>query len=111
MLGNAAAAQESLAEADRHAKSRLALRAATRKQLRLLCQALNVDPALLQPIAPPSVIHYTGHMIDPPNLRGRFPPELEPAIAAAVGERLDRLGIGFAYGSLACVSDLLFAEA
>lgn len=111
VLGNAAAAQEALAEADRHVKTRLALRAATRKQLRLLCQALNVDPALLQPIAPPSVIHYTGHMIDPPNLRGRFPPELEPGVAAAVGERLDRLGVGFAYGSLACGSDLLFAEA
>ncbi len=110
-IGNTAAAQEALAEANRHAKSRLALRAATRRQLRLLCQALGVDAGLLQPIAPPAVIHYTGHMIDPPNMRGRFPPELEPAMAAAVAERLDRLGVGFAYGSLACGSDLLFAEA
>jgi class 3 adenylate cyclase len=110
VLGDTAAAQEALAEANRHAKSRLALRAATRRQLRLLCHALNVDPALLQPIAPPTVIHYTGHMIDPPNLRGRFPPELEPGVAAAVADRLGRLNVGFAYGSLACGSDLLFAE-
>lgn len=111
VVGNAGAAQEALAEANRYAKSRLALRAATRRQLRLLCQALGVDPALLQPIAPPAVIHYTGHMIDPPNMRGRFPPELEPSVAAAVAERLARLGVGFAYGSLACGADLLFAEA
>ena len=111
VLGNTAAAQEALAEANRYAKSRLALRAATRRQLRLLCQALGVDPALLQPLAPPVVIHYTGHMIDPPNMRGRFPPELEQSVAGSVAACLDRLGVGFAYGSLACGADLLFAEA
>jgi class 3 adenylate cyclase/glutathione S-transferase len=111
VLGDTAAAQQALTEANPHARGRLAVRAATRRQLRLLCQALQIDPALLQPIAPPAVIHYTGHMIDPPNLRGRFPPELEPAVAAAIAARLDRLGAGFAYGSLSCGSDLLFAEA
>jgi class 3 adenylate cyclase len=111
VAGNTAAAQEALTEANRYAKTRLALRAATRRQLRLLCHALNIDPALLQPIAPPPVIHYTGHMIDPPNVRGRFPPDLEQAMADAAAARLERLGAGFAYGSLACGADLLFAEA
>jgi class 3 adenylate cyclase len=50
-------------------------------------------------------------MIDPPNMRGRFPAEMEESVAAAVAARLDRLSVGFAYGSLACGSDLLFAEA
>jgi class 3 adenylate cyclase len=77
----------------------------------MLCQALKIDAALLQPMAPPAVIHYTGHMVDPPGLRGRFPPEQEPNVARAIGERIDQLGVGFAYGSLACGSDLLFAEA
>lgn len=111
VLGEMGAAQDALVDANRHARSRLAVRAATRRQLRLLCRAMNVDPALLTPIAPPAVIHYTGHMIDPPNLRGRFPPELERGVAAAIAARLDGLGAGFAYGSLACGSDLLFAEA
>ena len=111
VVGNTAAAREALAEASGYAKTRFALRAATRRQLGLLCQALGVDLALLQPITPPAVIHYTGHMIDPPNMRGRFPPELEPGVAEMVAARLERLDIGFAYGSLACGSDLLFAEA
>lgn len=111
VLGDTAAAQEALAEANLYAKTRLALRAATRRQLRLLCQALTIDPALLQPIAPPAVIHYTGHMIDPPNLRGRFPPELEKTAADGIAVRLDQFRPGFAYGSLACGSDILFAEA
>jgi class 3 adenylate cyclase len=111
VLGDTAGAQEALGEANRYAKTRLALRAATRRQLRMLCQALKIDAALLQPMAPPAVIHYTGHMVDPPGLRGRFPPEQEPNVARAIGERIDQLGVGFAYGSLACGSDLLFAEA
>jgi len=111
VLGAAAAAQAALDEANRYARNRHALRAATRRQLRLLCQALDIDEALLQPIAPPAVMHYTGHMIDPPNIRGRFPPHLETAVAAEVRARLERMGIGFAYGSLACGADLLFAEA
>ncbi|MCW5771221.1 MAG: hypothetical protein KIT16_06265 [Rhodospirillaceae bacterium] len=110
-LGNAEKAQEALAEAHRHVRHRHALRAALRRQLRLLCQALNLDPVLLDPIAPPPVVHYTGHMIDPPNLRGRFPPELEEHAAAGIAACLDRLAPGFAYGSLACGADLLFAEA
>ncbi len=111
VVGDTAAAQEALAEANLHAKTRLALRAATRRQLRILCQALGIDPALLQPMAPPAVINYTGHMIDPPGLRGRFPPELEKSAAEGIAARLDRIGVGFAYGSLACGADILFAEA
>ncbi len=111
VLGDAGAAREALGEANLYAKTRLAVRAATRRQLRSLCHAMEIDPALLQPIAPPAVIHYTGHMIDPPKVRGRFPPELEQGVAAEIAARLDGLGVGFAYGSLACGADLLFAEA
>ena len=50
-------------------------------------------------------------MVDPPNLRGRFPPHLEEAVAAEIRARIDRMSVGFAYGSLACGADLLFAEA
>jgi class 3 adenylate cyclase/tetratricopeptide (TPR) repeat protein len=111
VLGGTKAAQDALMEASRYARGRHVVRAATRRQLRLLCQAMNIDLALLEPIALPRVMQYTGHMVDPPNLRGRFPPELERSVAAEIGARIDRLGIGFAYGSLACGSDLLFAEA
>jgi class 3 adenylate cyclase/tetratricopeptide (TPR) repeat protein len=111
VLGDIAAAREAMAAVNRHARGRHALRAATRRQLRLLCAAMNVDAELLRPITPPGVMHYTGHMVDPPNLRGRFPPQLERQVAADIGARIDRLGAGFAYGSLACGADLLCAEA
>ena len=111
VLGATQAAQVALDEANRYVRNRHALRAATRRQLRLLCEALDVDTALLKPLSPPAVMHFTGHMIDPPNLRGRFPPHLESGVAVEVRKRIDRLGIGFAYGSLACGADLIFAEA
>ncbi len=111
VLGDTAAASAALAEASPFARNRHAMRAATRRQLRIVCHTRNVDPALLQPIAAPPVLHYTGHMIDPPHLRGRFPAEQEAAAAAGIAARLDRLGGGFAYGSLACGGDILFAEA
>jgi class 3 adenylate cyclase len=62
-------------------------------------------------LAPPSVIHYTGHMIAAPGVSGRFPAAAEATIAAAIGEALDQHGAGFGYGSLASGADILFAEA
>jgi hypothetical protein len=60
-------------------------------------------------------ILYSGHMIDAPDrAEPRFPPTLEHAVAAAVTREVDRVspdGRDVAFGSGACGSDLLFAEA
>ena len=62
-------------------------------------------------LAPPAVIHYTGHMIAAPGIRGRFPATAEGTIAAAIREALEQHSAGFGYGSLASGADILFAEA
>ncbi len=81
-------------------------RASTLRQLRLLSEAQGVDAAWLAPLAPRSVIHFTGHMIG-----ARFPAEAIASVAAAIGGSIDRHNVGFGYGSLAGGADILFAEA
>lgn len=60
----------------------------------------------------PSVVVFTGHMIDRPD-RGipRFPPQVEDAVKNAIRQRLEKLNAGFGYASAACGSDILFHEA
>src|SRR5436190_6166904 len=91
--------------------SDLAARAATRRQLRLICAARALSDEVLAPLAPPTVIHYTGHMIAPPGRPGRLKAEQELQVAAAIAEKLGQHGVGFGYGALACGADILFAEA
>jgi hypothetical protein len=57
---------------------------------------------VLAPLAPPAVIHYTGHMIAPPGRPGRFRAEQETQIAAAIASKLEQHGVAFGYGALAC---------
>ncbi len=60
----------------------------------------------------PSVVVFAGHMIDRADRpTPRFPPELEPAIKAAITRCLKKLNAGFGYASGACGSDILFHEA
>jgi tetratricopeptide (TPR) repeat protein len=60
----------------------------------------------------PAVVVFTGHMIDRPGRpAARFPARLEPAIAAAIENRLDELNAGFGFAGAACGSDILFLEA
>jgi hypothetical protein len=91
--------------------SDLAARAATRRQLRLICAARALSDEVLAPLAPPAVVHYTGHMIAAPGKAGRFKAEQEPPVAAAIAAKLEQHGVGFGYGALACGADILFAEA
>lgn len=60
----------------------------------------------------PSVVVFTGHMIDRPGReRPRFPPRLERAVAAAIDAELRALNAGFGFSGAACGSDILFLEA
>ena len=83
--------------------------ATTRRQLRLICDYLGLDPSLLGVLAGPGVVHFCGHRIgDQP---GNFPPEAEDGVAARAAEVVSMDTPGFAYGSLASGGDMIWAEA
>ena len=110
VLGDTESARRALSRAAT-ASTDLAARAATRRQLRMICDARQIADDVLDPLASPTVIHYTGHMIAAPGTRGRFPADYEAAVAAQIAERLKEHHVGFGYGSLASGGDILFAEA
>jgi class 3 adenylate cyclase len=110
VLGDVAAARTALTRAAAQ-DADLAARAATRRQLRLICLALGIYDDVLAPLAPPGVIHYTGHMIAAPGADGRFLADQEADVAARIADTLEQRHTGFGYGALACGADILFAEA
>lgn len=85
---------------------------ATRRNARILLRALEGDRKIIEScFAVPGVAVFTGHMIDRPERSSpRFPPELETAVRQSIAETLARRNIGLGYCSLACGSDILFAE-
>jgi tetratricopeptide (TPR) repeat protein len=85
--------------------------AVTRRQLRLVCEATGAEPDVLDVLAPPLVLHYSGHLIDERNGPGRFPPNLEGSVEHEIRAFVTAHHVGFAYGSLASGADILAAEA
>src|ERR1700730_645789 len=70
----------------------------------------------IQAVRPPNtVVLFSGHMIDAPDRETpRFPPDKEPAAAAAITDALSKIGVtrgDLAICGGACGGDLLFAEA
>ncbi len=106
LLGREDAAKAALERAFARNDGDFAAMATTRRQLRLACEAVGIDDAVLDVLAPPTVVHYSGHMIG-----ARFPESEVPDAARRIGDALERHGAGFGYGSLACGADILFAEA
>jgi hypothetical protein len=67
-------------------------------------------------VRPPNTVAlFSGHMIDAPDRKTpRFPPDKEPAAAAAITDALSKIGVtrgDLAVCGGACGGDLLFAEA
>jgi len=86
--------------------------ASMRRQVRLLGTLLEIPPGVHAALEVPRVVVFTGHMLDAPGRSpARFPAELEPAVAAAISDRVAAMGAGFGYCAAACGSDLLFIEA
>ncbi|HTZ34559.1 MAG TPA: tetratricopeptide repeat-containing protein, partial [Stellaceae bacterium] len=85
--------------------------ASTIRQLRLVVEANRLDAALLRVLAPPRVLHYSGHIIAAPGAAGRFPADQEDRVRREIAAALAAADIGFGYGSLAAGADILFAEA
>ena len=80
--------------------------ATTRRQLRRICEARALPIDVLEPLAPPSVICYAGHLIG-----SRFPESREQEVSLQIAAALKREAVGFGYGSLAAGADILFAKA
>lgn len=81
-------------------------------QLWLLKHYLPVPGEVLKVFSPPGVVSFVGHMIDHPKRQHpRFPASIEPQIKNAILNNLKGLNAKIGYCSLACGSDILFAEA
>jgi class 3 adenylate cyclase len=86
----------------------------TRHNARLLMQSLapGEDGGRLEQLFRfPSVVVFTGHMVDRDDRTvPRFPSRLEPLVKDAIRECLSKLNAGFGFASGACGSDILFHE-
>lgn len=76
--------------------------AAARRQFQMICHALDIDASWLEAFAPPSTLHYAGHLGVAVEPGARLLAEIDGALAA------DR--VGFAFGALAAGADLTIAE-
>jgi hypothetical protein len=86
-----------------------AARAATRRQLTLLCAHLKLDPrVVLAPIANPDVVHFCGHMATSAE---RIGADDVGRVAAEIDRWVAARRIDAAWGALASGGDLLAAEA
>lgn len=80
------------------------------RSLKRTAAALGSDPCWLKQLKPATVIHYCGHIMAARGKRGRFEPRQEDEVRAEINAKLERLKVGFAYGSLAAGADILIAE-
>jgi class 3 adenylate cyclase len=85
--------------------------ASTRRQLIQICDYKGIDIAIVSPLRNRNVIHYTGHMIAPEGMSGRFPAQAEAQVRQEIREKLANYNVGYGYGSLACGADTLIVEA
>ncbi len=85
----------------------------TRRNARLILNHWKEDPGWINEcLHVPSVIAFSGHMIDHPDRKiPRFSANLESAVANEISNRLEKLRPGFGFASASCGSDILFLEA
>lgn len=81
-------------------------------QLWLLDHYVPVPKEVLRVFNPPGVVSFVGHMIDHPTRpKPRFPPVIERQVREAIVSAIHTLNAKIGFCSLACGSDILFAEA
>lgn len=88
----------------------------TRRNARMIIEHRGIDGDVIEKaLQIPSVVLFTGHIVDRPGrVPPRFPadsPELESAILQAINDRLEKYHAGFGFSSAAAGSDLLFLKA
>jgi hypothetical protein len=81
-------------------------------QLWLLNHYLPVPSEILKAFSPPTVVAFVGHMIDRKDrITLRFPEAIELKVKNSILNAIKTLNAKIGYCSLACGSDILFAEA
>lgn len=112
LQGDLDGAKQSYAAAKRAAAGNAGMIASMRRQLALLAQVLPTANEVLAELPAPSVLAFTGHMIDAPGRANpRFPASLVPQVAQALRDRLASLHQPIVFVSAACGADLLCVEA
>lgn len=80
-------------------------------QLWLLNNYIPVPKEVMRIFAPPVVVAFTGHMLDAAGRTApRFPASKEKVVKESIRSAIRTLQAGIGYCSLACGSDILFAE-
>ena len=112
ILRNWTEAEEWYSQAAAMGKGKYGDLASTRRNARLILRYLDEDPSRIDAsIHVPRVAVFAGHLIDRPNRPSpRFPPALEPAVAAAIRDWLRSADVGVGYAAAACGADILFLE-
>jgi class 3 adenylate cyclase/tetratricopeptide (TPR) repeat protein len=119
-LGEAALVLEQLDAAGAHYAAAVALAsndlgdlASTRRNARLILQARQRDPQLLEKWLPaPVVVVFTGHLIDAPDRpHARFPASSERAVFDLIKHYVGDARVKVGFSSAACGADILFLEA
>ncbi len=82
------------------------------QQALLISERLGLDGEGLRNVfAPPSVVVFCGHRLDPnESATERFPPAWEESARKQIRANIERLAPGFGYCSAMCGSDILFIE-
>lgn len=107
LLNRQAEARKMIEEAAKHNERNLLTRARTHRQLKLVCNYLGIDPEILDPLLPETVIHYCGHIYDQHRpLSKKDERELLLRIENVIAD----MHCAVAYGSLAAGADIMFAE-
>ena len=97
-----------IAEAAGHNERNLLTRARNHRQLKLVCIYLGIDPEILDPLLPETVIHYCGHIF---NRQRPLSESGEREIIQRIENVISSRHCAVAYGSLAAGADIMFAEA
>ncbi len=113
LLRNTSDAITSYERAASTAGANVAQTVSSLRQLQLLAaNGFDVPAKLREIIAPPTIVIFSGHMIDQPGRTPpRFPEELVPGVRLEIDRCLDELKARIGYCSAACGSDILFIEA
>jgi class 3 adenylate cyclase len=107
LLGKLDAARTALERAGTLAGADHSAVATTRRQLRVVCTEKAIDPALLEALANPGVVHFCGHR--PPD--GGWDLQVEAELTERIRGAVAARRIGFGFGSIAAGADILWAEA
>jgi len=112
LLKNSDLAKEYFLKSSQVGKGQFGQLNSTYNQLNILQHYIMVPEQLLKLFEPPNVAVFAGHMIDHPDRRQpRFPNSIADQMKFAIANELRLNNIKIGYSSMACGSDILFAEA